>query len=62
MENEGKRVRELARIAAYHQGAAMKYEDVARWCPSGWSPAFIARQCELAGFPVWTSCPDEALR
>jgi len=62
MESEQQRVRELARTAAYHSGAAMRYEDVARWLPSSWSPSFIARECELAGFPVWTSCPDEALR
>jgi len=38
----------------------MTYNDVAQHCPSSWRPRFIAEQCELAGFPVWTSAPEEA--
>jgi len=60
-ESAARRVRELARTAAYHAGAAMTYADVATHCPETFSPRFIAEQCELAGFPVWTSCPAEAL-
>ena len=56
-----RRVRELARTAAYHKGPAMTYHDVAKHCPSHYTPHFIARQCELAGFPVWTSAPEEAI-
>jgi len=47
---------------AYQKGPAMTYADVARDLPKDWSPRFITNQCELAGFPVWTSCPDEALK
>lgn len=61
-EQMGRRVRELARTAAYHRGPAMAYEDVAQHLPHDLNSRFIAEQCELAGFPVWTSCPDEALR
>jgi hypothetical protein len=57
----GKRVRELARMAGYHMGAKMTYDDVAKHVPANWRPRFIAEQCELAGFPVWTSAPDVAL-
>jgi hypothetical protein len=60
MTIEQRRVREIARIEAYHRGPAMKYEDVARHC-EGYRPRFVAEQCELAGFPVWTSVPDEVL-
>jgi hypothetical protein len=59
--DEGKRVRELARAEGYHRGVFMTYEDVARHLPPTWSPRFIANQCELAGWPVWSSAPDEAL-
>jgi hypothetical protein len=62
MTVEQARVQELARTAAYHKGARMTYEDVARHCPMSWRPRFIAEQCELAGWPVWTSVPDEALK
>ena len=58
--NEAKTVRELARIEGYHRGIALTYQDVARHCPGEWRPRFIAEQCELAGWPVWTSAPDEA--
>lgn len=56
-----KRVQEIARAEAYNRGAAMTFDHVASRCPLGWPPRLIAEGCELAGFPVWTSAPDEAL-
>lgn len=55
------RVRELARTEAYHRGIHMRFEHVAQHLPEALRPRFIAEQMELAGFPVWTSVPDEAL-
>jgi len=55
-----RRVREIARTEAYHRGPAMTYADVAKHCP-GYAPHFIAEHCELAGWPVWSSAPNEAL-
>jgi hypothetical protein len=56
-------VRKVARAAAHERGeSSMTYADVARHCPSTWPARFIAEQCELAGFPVWTTAPDEALK
>lgn len=55
------RVRELARTEAYHRGPFMTFNDVARHCPSSWPARFVAEQCEAAGFPVWSSAPDEAI-
>jgi hypothetical protein len=60
-ETAARHIRELARTEAYHRGHAMRYEDVARHVLT-LSPRFIAEQCEAAGLPVWTSCPDEATR
>lgn len=60
-EDAGRRVREIARAEAYHRGAAVSFGDIARHC-TGYPARFIAEQAELAGFPVWTSAPDEALR
>lgn len=58
-EQAAKTVRELARTEHYHRGAHAKYQDIARHVPH-LSPGFIANQCELAGFPVWSSVPAEA--
>lgn len=61
MDTLARLVRDHARAAAYSRGPAMTFNDVARHLPP--LPArFIAEQCELSGFPVWTSCPDEAMR
>jgi hypothetical protein len=61
-EQAGRRVREVARAEGYHRGAAMTFDSIARHCPPEWPARFIAEQAELAGFPVWTSAPDEAWR
>lgn len=58
-ETAAKQVKQAARIAAYDKGAAFTYADVAAMCVSGLSPKFICEQAELAGFPCWTSAPDE---
>lgn len=61
-EQAAKQVRQAARTAAYTKGAAMTYEDVRAMCTPDMSPRFICEQAELAGFPVWTSAPDEAMK
>lgn len=58
----GKFIRQHARVAAYFCGAGLAYSDIARWCPADWSPRFICEQAELAGFPVWASAPEAALK
>ena len=56
-----KRIRELTRIEAYHNGINLKYEHVARWINN--VPARkICEVMELAGFPVWSSAPDKAIK
>lgn len=60
-EQAKRQVREAARTAAYHKGPAMTYEDIKAMCTPEMSPRFICEQAELAGFPVWTSAPEEAL-
>jgi len=57
-----KQVKQAARTAAYHNGAAFTYDDVRAMCTSDMPPRFICEQAELAGFPCWTSAPDEALK
>ena len=58
-EFAAKQVRQAARTAAYHKGAAFTYTDVRAMCTADVSPLFICQQAELAGFPCWTSAPDE---
>jgi len=60
MSSQAKQVRQAARTAAYHKGAAFTYEDVAAMCFPGLPARFICEQAELAGFPCWTSASDEA--
>lgn len=59
-------IQAAARQAAYNKGAAMKYEDIVNAGDGhkfdGIRPRYIAEQAELAGFPVWASCPDEAMQ
>lgn len=59
------RVRQAARITAYHRGPAMNYQDLAHELDLqglvNLRSRFVAEQAELAGFPVWTTAPDEAL-
>lgn len=59
-EVAARQVRQAARTAAYHKGAAFTYADVAAMCVPGLSPRFICEQAELSGFPCWTSAPDSA--
>lgn len=55
-----RRIGQLARIEAYHRGQlALRFEHVAGSCP-GLPARLIAEGCELVGFPVWMSAPDEA--
>lgn len=58
-ESAAKQVRQATRIAAFHKGAAFTYEDVRAMC-FDLPPRFICEQAELAGFPCWTSAPEEA--
>jgi len=60
-QDVGKAIREVARTEAYHRGPAVTYEHVAVRFP-GIRPRFIAEQAELAGFPLWSSVPDEAMK
>lgn len=57
---KAREVRERARMAAYHKGAAMKYQDIANEM-HGVDPRFICEQAELAGYSVWASAPESAL-
>ena len=57
-ESAATQVRQAARTAAYHKGAAFKFEDVRAMVPQSIGDRFVAEQCELAGFPCWTSAPD----
>jgi hypothetical protein len=61
-EQAKRQVREATLTAAYHRGPAMTYDDVAAMCTSDMSPRFICEQAELAGFPIWSSAPDEAMK
>jgi len=54
------KVRQAARCAAYHKGAHFTYDDVRAMCTADMPPRFICEQAELAGYPCWTSAPDEA--
>jgi hypothetical protein len=54
-------IRATARAEAFEHGILLRYEHVARSFLTIRS-RFIAEQCELAGFPVWTSVPEEAMR
>lgn len=58
-ETAARQVQQLARVEAFHRGIGLRYEHVAVSC-HGLRPRFICEQMELAGFPVWTSAPDEA--
>lgn len=59
-ESASRQVRQAARTAAYHKGAAFTYNDVRAMCTPDLPPRFVCEQAELAGFPCWTSAPDEA--
>jgi len=60
-QDVAKAVREIARTETYHRGAHTKYEHIACRFP-GVRPRFICEQAELAGFPVWSSAPDAAMK
>lgn len=60
-ETVGKHIREVARAEAYHRGAFLQFEHIATRFPAI-RARFICEQAELAGFPVWVSAPDEALK
>jgi hypothetical protein len=61
-------VREIAVAVAYHRGAAMTYNDILGSLrlrmnvEHAWVPRRLCEAAELAGFPVWSSAPDEAMR
>jgi len=57
-----KRIKEIARAEGYHRGARLTYKDIAKHCDPRWPPRLIAEAAELAGFPVWTSAPHEAMK
>lgn len=56
-----RRVREIARAEGFHRGPRLTYQDIARHV-RGVRSRFICEQAELAGWPVWASAPDSALR
>lgn len=55
-------VQRVARTVAYDHGPAMTYTQVAQRCDARWPARLVAEGCELAGFPVWSSAPDEAMQ
>lgn len=55
-----KRIQEAARAEAYNRGSSLTFAHVAARCPD-WPARLIAEGCELAGFPVWATAPEEAL-
>ena len=57
-----KRIKEVALSESYHRGDSMTFSHVAARLPMEWPARLIAEGCELAGFPVWSSVPDDALQ
>jgi hypothetical protein len=55
-----KRIREIVLSEAHNRGSELTFAHVAARCPEGWPAQLIAEGCELAGYPVWSSAPDDA--
>jgi hypothetical protein len=61
-ETAKRQIQQAAMTAAYQRGASFTYADVSALLTPELRevPRFVCEQAELAGFPVWTSAPNEA--